>query len=400
MLLLFDGSSHIGCLSNHTKENKMSVANEAIAYPLNIIQSAVMVAVMKNQPVCLIGIPGCAKSSIIHAITRQLLWALFDFRCSDKEPPDIGGMPFIDAVNKMVEWLQSQLMPFERFDKNGKLIKPNWKDANGNPTEWAILFLDELDRATMEVLNVALQVILDRSVNGHKLYANVRIVAACNGESDIGTTQFSEALSTRMTHLYISHNSEENVDNWCKWARTEKIPSYALAFAKYQRKEVFGADISYPERAKCNARSYHNAIRLLEGCHEIGQPWSLNPKVINALIFGTIGRSAGTALIEIKKKAEECPQPDEVFKDPKGAKLPKEPGLYYATATALVDDAAPVNEEGVAVEDKRKTEAFCKYVGRWPSEYQGQFWAFGKNRMTYGEEDAYKIWDNKNQGKG
>lgn len=378
----------------------MSVANEAIAYPLNIIQSAVMVAVMKNQPVCLIGIPGCAKSSIIHAITRQLLWALFDFRCSDKEPPDIGGMPFIDAVNKTVEWLQSQLMPFEKFDKDGNLLKPNWVDYKGNPTEWAILFLDELDRATMEVLNVALQIILDRSVNGHKLYPNVRIVAACNGESDVGTTQFSEALATRMTHLYIAHNSEENVNNWSSWARREELPPYSLAYAKYQRKEVFGQDISYPERAKCNARSFHNAIRLLEGCDEIGTDWSTNPKVVNALIFGTIGRATGTSLIEFRKKATECPQPKEVFADPKGARLPTEPGLYYATATALVEDASPIDEEGIAVEDKRKTEAFSKYVGRWPSEYQGQFWAFGKNRMSYANTDAYKLWDAKNGAKG
>jgi len=385
-------------LTTKERQNKVSISNEAIAYPLNVIRSAIKVGIMKDQPMCLIGAPGCAKSSIVYDICRELDWALFDFRCSDKEPPDIGGMPFIDAKKKMVEWLQSKLMPFQRFDMGGNLMDAGFISVNGNPTEWAALFLDELDRSTMEVLNVALQIILDRSVNGHKLYANVRIVAACNGESDIGTTQFSEALATRMTHLYVAHNSEENADQWVRWARDENLPAYTQAFAKYQRPLVFGDDISYPERAKCNARSFHNAIRLLEGCIEIGRDEYTNPRVINALIYGTIGRAAGTAFIEFQKKHEQCPKPEDVMADPMKAKLPKEPGLYYATAMSLVDAAGPVNEEGVAVEDKRKTEAFCRYIGRWPQEYQGQFFAFGKNRLTYEASDAYKTWDEKNNG--
>lgn len=371
----------------------MSVTNEAVAYPINITQSSLMVGLLTDSPVNLIGPPGCAKSSIVISVAKQLGWALFDFRMSDKEPPDLAGLPVADLKNKCVEWLQSVgLLPFKRYDSSGKLLPPKWKNLDGKWTDKCIVFFDELDRAMMEVLNVALQLILDRRVNGHEFYECVRIVAACNGESDIGTTQFSEALATRFTHLYIAHNSSENVDCWVNWARKEKLPAYALSFAKFEPKLVFGEDVSYPERAKSNARTFVTATKLLENCFRINTPWSTNPAVINQLIYGSMGRHGGNSLIAWQQKAAECPTPEDVFKNPKKAKLPKQPGLYFCTAHVLVDAAAPINEEGVAVEDRRKTRAFIEYVGRWPSEWKGQFWNLAKDRLTFAESDIYRKW--------
>jgi hypothetical protein len=364
---------------------------EAVTYPIATIKSALMVCVNVNQPVMLWGPPGCAKSSIVRQIAEMLGWALFDVRCSDKEPPDLAGLPVADRVNKCVEWLQSSnIIPFERFDSKGKLIKPRWKNLRGEWTDKCLMFLDELDRAMQEVLNVALQLILDRMCNGAHLYDCVRVIAAGNGESDIGTTPFTEALSTRLTHLYVAHQSEEAVDGYIQWAQNNNVPAWAQAFAKYQKDEVFGEPVSFAEHARCNSRTFTWASKLIESCYEIGTKWSTNPKVVEACIFGTVGRNVGNSMKEFRTRMSDCPQPDEIFKDPKGCKLPKEPGLYYATSISMVQDAAPQDEKGMFIEDRAKTRAFCDYAGRWPEEYQANFFRMAKDRMTVASHQAYK----------
>jgi hypothetical protein len=252
------------------------------------------------------------------------------------------------------------------------------------------MFLDELDRSMQEVLNVALQLILDRMCNGARLYDCVRVIAAGNGESDIGTTPFTEALSTRLTHLYVAHQSEEAVDGYIQWAQNNSVPAWAQAFAKYQKDEVFGEPVTFAEHARCNSRTFTWASKLIESCYEIGTKWSTNPKVIEACIFGTVGRNVGNSMKEFRTRMSECPQPDEIFKDPKGCKLPKEPGLYYATSISMVQDAAPQDEKGMFIEDRAKTRAFCDYAGRWPEEYQANFFRMAKDRMTVASHQAYK----------
>lgn len=373
---------------------------EAVAYPLSIIKSGILVCLNagnNGRPVIVWGPPGCGKSMTVSQICKTLGWALFDVRCSDKEPPDLAGLPVADRVNKCVEWLQStNLLPFEQHDENGKLIKPRWKNLDGAWTDKCILFLDELDRAMQEVLNVALQIILDRSVNGARLYDSVRIIAAGNGESDIGTTPFSEALSTRMTHLYVAHQSEEAVEGWQGWASDNDVPPWAVAFAKYQKDQVFGEPVSYAEHARSCSRTYTWGSKLIESCYQIGTKWSTNPKVIEALIYGTVGRSVGNAMRDFRKKAKECPQPADIFKSPTGCKIPKDPGIFYATGVAMIQDAAPEetarDSEGTYREDKAKTKAYCQYVGRWPEEMQANFFRQAKVRMTIASTPAYKKW--------
>ena len=144
---------------------------EAMTVDISTARRAAAVCCQLKRPFIVWGKYGCGKSYMIQNLAKEMGAELFDFRTSDKEPPDLAGLPVPDQVNRCVQWLiNHETIPWKRYDSNGKRIKPKWKIA--------ILFLDEFDRSMVEVMNVALQILLDRRVNGHELEDNVLICAA------------------------------------------------------------------------------------------------------------------------------------------------------------------------------------------------------------------------------
>src|SRR3974390_1190416 len=133
--------------------------------PLNALARAIRILFMSDSVGFIIGVRGIGKTSLVRQSVPQG-WNFYPFMLSDKEGTDIGGNPIPDHKTETVKDYMNGLRPFDR------------------PNEKAVIFIDELDRVTdVSVHNAAQQLILDRSVNGHKLGPNVRIIAAGNGSS-------------------------------------------------------------------------------------------------------------------------------------------------------------------------------------------------------------------------
>ncbi len=93
-----------------------------------------------------------------------------------------------------------------------------------------VLFLDELNRAPIDVRQSALQLVLERKIHEHELPAvqgtRCVIVAAINPSDDYQVDELDPALLDRFLHI----NVEADIQAWLKWARESNVNQIVVDF--------------------------------------------------------------------------------------------------------------------------------------------------------------------------
>ncbi len=121
-------------------------------------------------------------------------FAAIDRRLSQLSEGDVIGLPSTDGQ-------------CTRFNP------PDWfKNACDHPVA---LFLDELNRATPEVMQAAFQIILDRELNGWKLHPETRVYSAINNSAAYSVNEMDPALLDRFFVVDLN----PTVEDFCLWAR-------------------------------------------------------------------------------------------------------------------------------------------------------------------------------------
>ena len=361
-------------------------AKSAYKVPLDVVKLCLLICFQAYRPAAIWAGVGCGKSSLVAQIAEEINFFLYDVRLSDKDPTDLGGCPVPNLKQgTLVYLIANDLIPFKQYDANGNLLPAPWeKDGH----EGAVLLIDEVDRCSIEVQNVALQLLLDRRVNGHELYDSVVVVCCGNAESDIGTTPLSGAAANRLIHLYAETTSKKALENWQDWATDYGLPPYAIGFAEHRQEIFCGEKIEFAEVATCTARSYTWANELISLCETIGG-FAVKPKVLKALVYGAIGQVAGIELLEYYKQADKCPKPADIEADPQGANIPEDDGVLYAVTQHLI--TAAYNDGS---EDRDKTRAFCTYASRWRDEHKAAFFRRAiKRGLTIAGLSEYQEWE-------
>ena len=120
-----------------------------------------------------------------------------DLRLGQMEVGDLIGMPNIDEKNNVTKW-----------------ASPSWLPVNGKSR--GIIFLDELNRARLDVLQAIFQLVWDRKIHTHCLPEGWGIVTACNPSGgDYFVNELDEALLDRFIHIKLS----PEVSEWVNWAK-------------------------------------------------------------------------------------------------------------------------------------------------------------------------------------
>ena len=123
-------------------------------------------------------------------------YEIIDRRLSQVSDGDIIGLPSIDGDTT-------------------KFNPPDWyMRACKNP---CYLILDELNRATPEVMQAAFQIILDRELNGHKLHPLTRVFSGVNTGANYTVNDIDPALLDRFWVVDLT----PDVKDWINWARSE-----------------------------------------------------------------------------------------------------------------------------------------------------------------------------------
>lgn len=152
----------------------------------------VKLSIKNNIPMLITGDTGSGKSSIVKTVAQELGYDLYDLRLAGILPEDIGGLP--RPQGDYYEYLM-----------------PKWfKERLGKPF---VLFLDEINQASIQVLHALYGVVLDRMVAGVK-NPEMRIIAACNDfKENEYVTDLMKPLRARFPIDIVHEPDKQEVKN-------------------------------------------------------------------------------------------------------------------------------------------------------------------------------------------
>lgn len=169
--------------------------------------------------------PGVAKSAIGRSIAEKMNFRYMDIRLSMVDETDVGLYPNVSEVEvdgKMVKCLD--------------FVVPRWAiEANKQPT---IIHFEELNRASQQVRNAALQILLERQIGtDFKFNENVLMMSSGNLGDEDGTDveEFDSALNNRLVHI----NHTLAVDEWLKDFAMENCHKLITSFIKAHPEQMY-----------------------------------------------------------------------------------------------------------------------------------------------------------------
>jgi len=220
------------------------------------------------------GPPGVGKSSIVKEIAKEKGWKIIDLRLSLLNPVDLRGLPTIDHVNNLANWLPPSFLP-----------KEDTKDIG-------ILFLDEINLAPLSVQAAAYQLILDKQIGDYKFPKTWKIVAAGNRETDKANVfKISAPLANRFIHFTVRPEFYE----WKKWAEKSGVHPNVIHFLTLRTTAMFEAPADQ-EKAFPSPRSWEFVSSMLDA-FAYNEDENV-PDELAQVIYGSIGEGTGRELIE------------------------------------------------------------------------------------------------------
>lgn len=225
------------------------------------------------------GAPGIGKTAILNDVVEGFKKAGNDYNLIVKtlsnETPDNFMLPkYVEVGEGADKQVKAEDVPktwLPVYHPTGDPAKDAALDAACGQ---GMLFIDELSRATQQVLNVCLPLINEGNFNGWQMGSGWCIVCASNRpeDEDSGQAPLGNAMLNRFAHVYY----EPTVHTWRKWADKQGFMSPLLlqwlslpesenmSGGKYYymdpNEEMEGAS---PTALLCTPRSWTNAMRDL-----------------------------------------------------------------------------------------------------------------------------------------
>ena len=184
--------------------------------------------------------PGVAKSALGRSIAEKMGFRYIDIRLSMVDETDVGLYPSVSEVE--VDGKKVKCLDF---------VVPRWAiEANKQPT---IIHFEELNRASQQVRNAALQMLLEREIGmDFKFNDNVLMMSSGNLGDEDGTDveEFDSALNNRLIH--ISHVL--TVDDWINDFAMANCHKLIVSFIRAHPEQIY--KVSDNTKAYATPRSW------------------------------------------------------------------------------------------------------------------------------------------------
>ena len=248
----------------------------------------VATALPASQSVLIRGPHGIGKSALVNQIAN-----------SSKKSDGTEGLPLIDR--RLAQMTEGDIIGLpEMQDGVTRFCPVDWLlRACREPV---VLFLDEINRATVEVQQCAFQLVLDRELNGHKLHPETKIFCAVNASPEYQVNEMDPALLDRFWVVDL----EPSVDDWINWAHENDVDGVMIDFIRHYPAHLRHTSAIEPGKIYPSPRSYEKLDTALTS---IGwSPTSLAGKSIPegfyALSSGFLGTEASIAFRDFVKNYE------------------------------------------------------------------------------------------------
>ena len=275
---------------NEEKINEVKLQNEDPQAKYNVIvdndklKARVKMA-LKNKNLARLmiwGAPGIGKTAILMGVLDEMRKDFPDYQLIVKtlsnETPDNFTLPtYVETEGgKKADDVPKTWLPVYRPSGDPKK-DVELDEACGK----GLLFIDELSRATPQVLNVILPLVNEGIFNGYKLGSGWTIVCASNRAEDemSGQADIGNALANRFAQVYY----EPTVNTWRKWADQQNFISPLLLqwLSMPESENMSGGKFYYMDpnetmdgvgvtKLMCTPRAWTNAMRELACYSETG----------------------------------------------------------------------------------------------------------------------------------
>jgi midasin (ATPase involved in ribosome maturation) len=223
---------------------------------------------------------GVGKSQIFKQIADKLGLELIDRRLSQMTEGDLLGLP-------------------ELADGVTRFCPPDWYMAACKAPK--VLLLDEYNRGTPEVIQTAMQITLDRELNGWKLHPETRIYAAINASADYNVNELDFAQADRFWTIDL----EPTVEDWLNWAKGALVDDVIIDFIRQQPKHLRHNGQCEPGKVYPSQRSWDRLDQSLKHAKLApSQIAGTDQKGLYFISVGFVGFEAASALADFVKNYE------------------------------------------------------------------------------------------------
>ena len=231
-----------------------------------------------RKPVLIRGRHGIGKSEVVYQIARDLGLPVVERRCSQMTEGDLLGMPSAIGVEiggkRATTW-----------------DAPDWLlTACAMPV---VMFLDEVDRGTMEVRQGIFELTDSRKIAGVTLHPDTLIIAAVNGGNHGSQYQVGEMDPAELDR-WTAFDLEPTVEDWLTWGK-DNVHGLIWDFINQNRKDLEHAGDFEPNKKYPSRRSWKRLNDCLVAAKLTTDAATKAPIIYN-LACGFVGFEAAVKL--------------------------------------------------------------------------------------------------------
>lgn len=225
----------------------------------------------ESRNILLLGGHGLGKSQIVTKYYEKKGYKVVPlFLGQMSDPGDITGLPYKREV-VLADGTKTERMDF---------LPPYWWD-DSKPF---CLFLDEINRGRPEILNVVMDLTLNKTIAGRALPKGSVIVAAANIGDGYTVNDLDKALLDR----FVPFEFKPTVDEWLRWADSEELDERVIQFIS-NNPDFLDGDGQEHDDPMCVTPSRRSWVGVAEALERIGS--NLGPNDYK-FISGFIGATA------------------------------------------------------------------------------------------------------------
>jgi hypothetical protein len=282
------------------------------------LEKLLAIAINKRENILIKGAPGIGKTDIVYqAATRADADVIISHPVVD-DPVDYKGLPYMH--NERADFL-----PFGNLLEAIEAKKPT------------IYFLDDLGQAPPVVQAAAMQLILARKINGHKVSPFVTFIGATNRKQDrAGVSGVLEPVKSRFASIIELHPTNED---WVKWALSNDIHEDVIAFIRLRPELLFDDGLETEKGQSKLAKRQNDMVNgpcprtVAAVSRWLGH--SLPENIVYETISGAVGEGWAAEFEGFRKIIKKMPDPDRVLMSPDTVDIPNEPAIKYALCGAI-----------------------------------------------------------------
>lgn len=301
-----------------------------------------------RKPVLLRGRHGIGKSTVVYQYADSVNLPVVERRASQMTEGDLVGLPVIS-------------------DNSTTFNPPDWfKKACDEPV---ILFLDEVDRATLEVRQGIFELTDSRKLNGNSLHEGTLVFAAVNGGEHGSQYQVGEMDPAELDRWTV-FDIEPSVEDWLTWAKDDSVSDVTWDFINQNRGHLEHSDDFEPNKVYPSRRSWQRLDECLVKAGLLGTELESSPVLYN-LTAAFVGFEAAVAFNDFIGNYDRQVTVEDILIH---GKFDKVSDFGINEHSALIDkfEAAESFKEEL---EQPKVDNLARYFIMLPSEVAMKLWS-------------------------